>query len=454
MITDNGRFSLSAEGFGESDECNLRRISDRSIADLCLENPDLLIFPESLQSYGDEIGTAKVCTLSAAGIETYNTVGFIGIGDTQLTIRSRFAKNGGEDYFLHYMLQRVFSVNMFDLDHSHSDDPVFDFLTYLFPHFLKRAVGQGLFRQYSTREYDDANVRGPIDIARMLRTGIPFRGRIAYRTREYGGDNPITQLVRHTVEYISADHARRRILQSDPLAADCASRIRTATPTYSPEARRRIVELNLRPTRHPYYTEYTGLQRLCVRILRHKGLKYGSGGRKIHGLLFDSAWLWEEYLASILAGAGFVHPHNRTGRQPIRLFTSGGYPRYPDFYRPGESVLDAKYKFRKDGIGRDDLHQLLAYMYVERAGSGGLIYPNPAEPADCRVDKKFVGTLRGYGGGVSEYMFPVPGAVSGFREFCEAMRRAEESLRALFPYAGPARRDAAPTPPCRVREEN
>ena len=49
-------------------------------------------------------------------ITTGNVMGFIGVGDLQIKIKSRFDE-GRDDYLLHYMLQKVFSCNLFDLHH-------------------------------------------------------------------------------------------------------------------------------------------------------------------------------------------------------------------------------------------------------------------------------------------------------------------------------------------------
>ena len=105
-------------------------------------------------------------------------MGFVGVNDTKITIKSRFAKNCDEDYFLHYMLQKVFSINLFDLKHNTNTESIFDFLLYLFPYFLKRAVRQGIYKEYTKHEYNDANVRGVIDVSRHIRQNIPFSGNL------------------------------------------------------------------------------------------------------------------------------------------------------------------------------------------------------------------------------------------------------------------------------------
>lgn len=105
--------------------------------------------------------------------------------NTQLTIRSRFSEGTEEDYFLHYMLQKVLSLNIIELKHKTADEQILDFLIYLFPSLLKRAIRQGIFKEYQNRAYDNANIKGRINVSKFIQKDIPFAGHIAYNTREY-----------------------------------------------------------------------------------------------------------------------------------------------------------------------------------------------------------------------------------------------------------------------------
>ena len=148
---------------------DLKGIADVIISNITLDDcPNLLVFPDSFNSYDRDLGKKVVCNIIDEGkaIYTNSMVGFIGRNDTQLSIHSRFAKNGEEDYFLHYMLQKVAKINLFNLKHTIDEDSVFDFLLYLFPLYLKKAISQGVYRQYITHKYNDSNVRGVIDANR------------------------------------------------------------------------------------------------------------------------------------------------------------------------------------------------------------------------------------------------------------------------------------------------
>nr|WP_255416865.1 MULTISPECIES: McrC family protein [unclassified Fibrobacter] len=302
-------------------------------------------------------------------------------------------------YFLHYMLQKVCNV-AFTPRTSVGEDSFYDFIYFLFPAYLRKAINQGVYRAYVTREYNDANVRGPIDVARHIRKNVPFNGKIAYHTREYTTDNCVTQLIRHTIEHIRSLSMGDAVLNgSDGKNRDDVSEIVAATPTYSRHNRMSVIAKNLRPVTHPYYTAYEPLRKLCLAILRHQKLSYGENNSdSINGILFDGAALWEEYLNVIMRdseiGEKLVHPNNRTGfrRQHLFELDDGTKNRciYPDFLfgadskqgkiLTAEAVLDAKYRRLDDGLDRDASFQILSYLLRFSSKKGYLLYPS-GEPS-------------------------------------------------------------------------
>ena len=108
-------------------------------------------------------------------------------------------------------------------------------------------------------------------------------------------------------------------------------------------------------------------------------VKYGETDEEICCILFDGAWLWEEYLNTILQKEGFKHPENKKHKGGIYLFEDHSGIRYPDFYKD-DIVLDAKYKklesYEKvSKVNRDDLHQLITYITNLQASKGVFIAP-------------------------------------------------------------------------------
>lgn len=183
---------------------DLSAIANRSLIDLQLENPNLLVFPQTLGQYRDDVEKSHIFSLDEEYITTYNLMGFVGRNSSQLTISSRFAKDDNNDYFLHYMLQKVFSINLLKFDQTPNKENIWDFLLYLFPYYLKKAYSQGIYKAYRKEEYNDSNVSGTIDVKRHILQNIPFTGKITYTTREHSYNNYLTQLVRHTIEKIKS----------------------------------------------------------------------------------------------------------------------------------------------------------------------------------------------------------------------------------------------------------
>lgn len=410
---------------------DLKKIANIQIKDIKLEeNPNLLVFPYSFDDCKDKVYDDVIFDLQDDILTTGNVMGFVGINESELTIHSRFSKNENEekedDYFLHYMLQKVFSINLFNLKHSSNKENIFDFLIYLFPYFLRKALAQGLYKEYQKNSYNDANVRGSIDVNSHIRCNIPFNGRVAYRVREHDYDNKTTQLIRHTIELIKKHEFANKVLTNDADTQSCVMQIVQSTPSYDFNLRRSVINKNLRPLIHPYYSEYKDLQRICMQILRYEGLKFGENNDKVYGLLFDGAWLWEEYLFTVLKDCNFNHPENKTSKGAIYLFSNpkSGI-RYPDFWKKN-FILDAKYKNLSMGIERDDINQIISYMYVKEAALGGFLYPSKNTD---KIKCENIGKLNGYGGFVKKWSIPIPQNADNFNMFCSLMAERESRLK-------------------------
>lgn len=414
------------------DVADLLSIGNKSIRQLCDENEHLLVFPLSIDETNDRIGDSTIVDIYAEDenfvrIKSGNIMGFVGRKNQQMKIYSRF-DNQEHDYFLHYMLQKVFSYNIFNLDFTSSEENVFEFLVYMFPAMLKKAMRQGVYKEYRRFRHNNANVRGTIDISSHIRENIPFRGMVAYNTREFCFDNSITELIRHTIEYIKTIPSGDIILSSDKTVEDCIKKIVSYTPSYSHTERIKIIQDNLRPRIHPFYKEYTALQKLCVQILRQEEIKYGTDDDRIYGILFDGAWLWEEYLNTLLCEKGFIHPENKLGTGAIYLFEHGGQ-RFPDFWKQ-DIVLDAKYKklaingTRLD-IERDDVHQIMAYMYRLKASKGGIICPYKGEKNKIISQNMHKDSYLGF---LSLYALAIPKNCSSYEDFTKLIVENERTL--------------------------
>lgn len=430
-LTDNNLKPSSAEAYQRKDVAALFPIADKTIAELCRENENLLIFPFSIDQADDRIGESSVMSIlntddpEKVTISTGNVMGFIGVGDLQVKIKSRFDQ-GRDDFLLHYMLQKVLSFNLFDLSHNNDYEDVFDFIMFMFPFFLKSALRQGLYREYQNYKHNDANIKGPIDIGRHIARNVPFMGNVAYSTREYSQDNNMTELIRHTIEFMKTKRYGQSVLNIDSETAQNVQTIVEHTPLYNKNDRRNIVSKNLRMKIHPYYTEYRPLQSLCLQILRMDEVKYGESDDEVCGILFDGAWLWEEYVNTILRDVGFTHPENKLHKGRIYLFEDGGV-RYPDFYKD-DFVLDAKYKRlgsydKVSKVDRDDVHQIIAYMKALHVQRGGFI-----APLEQRQEKVPSSHLKDSDATMSIFGIEICKEAMSYPEFCEKMKVMEQAF--------------------------
>ena len=143
-------------------------------------------------------------------------MGFVGRNTSKVTITSRFAKDNKNDFFLHYMLQKVLATNIFNFEQSpNNEETIWDFWLYLFPYCLKKAYAQGLYKAYQRKQYNDTNVKGTIDVKRHLLKNLPFAGKIAYTTKEHSYDNPtgikIVKKKQMTTDFLLCRSEERRV---------------------------------------------------------------------------------------------------------------------------------------------------------------------------------------------------------------------------------------------------
>lgn len=432
QITDNKTLSVAEKKkFEENYPQLLEKLGNNDLQSLANEE-NLLIFPGNLSEIEDLDDEALVIKHTNHKIQFQNIVGFIGLGDERLTIHSRFSKEKN-DYFLDYMLEKILQINIFRLNTDLSfEDKIYELLKYMFPRYLNEALKKGIYKQYKREYHNDNNVKGTIDIARHIKMNTPFVGNIAYSTREFTGDNELMQLVRHTIEYIKGSSENGySIVNYDDLTRQNVNAVIAATPTYNAGNRLKIMINNQnKPVRHAYYTEYRSLQRLCLMILNHRKHSYGNSNTQINGILFDVAWLWEEYVGTLFDHNLIIHSRNRgkDNKRGISLFSDRVRTVYPDFYsKKLKIVFDTKYKnleVTKKGISRADLYQMISYSYVLKNKATGVVYPSPEDRRSSSI-----GTLAGYGADIFKYGICIPNDVSDYQEFKMRIKEYERLFR-------------------------
>ena len=265
-----------------------------------------------------------------------------------------------------------------------------------------------------------------IDVGNHIKKNLPFTGNVAYTTREFAFDNPIMQLIRHTIEFMKNQKSiGRGVLENLSTSRENVAEIVRVTPSYKIADRAKIIRLNqTKPLRHAYFREYRKLQELCLMILNRGEHGLGYQEQKIHGILFDVAWLWEEYVHTLLP-KDFIHPRNKEKKGGISVFSGGKRKVFPDFYHKElKIVLDAKYKkleLTEKGINREDLFQLISYSYILEAEKAGLIFPSIDQTVSSEIGK-----VEGYGVLLKKWSIQVPQKASSYSEFYEMLGMSEK----------------------------
>lgn len=425
-ITDN-QHRIAKEDFVAEYPKLSQALLDRTLDNLSIED-SIFIFPNDLTHTPDLDKDQKIFETVNQEIKTGNVIGFLGCNQERLTISSRFSDESN-DHFLHYLLQKVLHINLTSLDVALShEDKLYQLLMYLFPKYLQAALRKGLYKEYQRFFHNDSHVKGVLDVGNHLKKNVPFMGNIAYTTREFTYDNPLMQLIRHTIEYIKIQKSFGALLDSN---RENMAEIVRVTPSYKLADRAKIIRMNkTKPIRHAYFREYRKLQELCLMILNREKHGLGYQDQKIHGILFDVAWLWEEYIYTLLP-KDFIHPRNKDKTDGISVFSNRERKVFPDFYHKElKIVLDAKYKeleFTEKGINREDLFQLISYSYILKAEKAGLIFPSMEQSVNSEIGK-----LAGYGAQLKKWSIQIPQNASSYSAFCKMMENSEENFKAII----------------------
>ena len=422
-ITDN-QHKIAKEDFVAEYPKLSQALLDRTLDNLSREDR-IFIFPNDLINSLDLDKDQKILETVNQEIKTGNVIGFLGYGQERLTIASRFSDESN-DHFLHYLLQKVLNINLTSLDVGLSpEDKLYQLLIYLFPKYLQAALRKGLYKEYQRFFHNDSHVKGVLDVGNHLKRNVPFVGNVAYTTREFTYDNPLMQLIRHTIEYIKTQKSFGALLDSN---RENMAEIVRVTASYKLSDRAKIIRMNkTKSIRHAYFREYRKLQELCLMILSREKHGLGPQSQRVHGILFDVAWLWEEYVHTLLP-KGFIHPRNKDKTNGISVFSVGKRKVYPDFYdRERKIVLDAKYKkleFTEKGINREDLFQLISYSYILKSEKAGLIFPSMEQSVNSEIGK-----LAGYGAQLKKWSIQIPQNASSYSAFCKMMESSEEIFK-------------------------
>ena len=448
---DNGAWTSNLPA---TEVAALRRYSGKTLRELKnLAGSNLIVIGEgagsddedsiSYFSIGDEIGDdGETGGVTRLRLDTGNLMGVLNLRDRSSTVRvaihSRFDEGNEKQPFLNYLLSRVYDINYLDLVQAGNQSFMEILLAIRFVQRIAEAREVGLYRQYKEFRCNDLNFKGRLDLSRHIRENMPVGGRIAYVKREITFDTPLNHLFRFVVALI--EKRWPMLLARNIEAKRMISELKVNTPSWSSMSLvRTLQERECRESvRHPFFAQYYEELRVLARMLLcGDGLNvFEADESEVSGVIFDGAWLWESYLATVLEPLGYTHAICGTdvGRRPI--FSEGHIPNdwgraqtcfYPDFYSSTRGVvLDAKYK--RGMTCREDIMQLLAYALNTGAGKVGLIYPPNESSAVCSgvVHQKMSDAL------LLWESFTFGGLPSGQVDLTVVQRHMEEQERKLF----------------------
>ena len=321
-------------------------------------------------------------------LETGNLMGVLrfrapnGKASVQVEVLSRFDK-GKDNHFLNYLLSKVFNCALIAEEvAAHRSSLLEVLLDILFVRRLGEAARGGLLRHYREFRNNDWAFKGRLDLSRHIRENVPLQHGIAYVKREIDFDVPVNRMI--LLAALTVNHRHPTFFEDNPDAADALRQLRMDV-TEEHDLRMLLSRRDCRePVRHPFFREiWEPLRQIARMILEDEHwtlFNEATDDEEVSGVVFDGSWLWEEYVATVLAKAGFRHG---TSAEPVlRVFTNKPKRFIPDFYRldgSGEqgcdTVLDAKYKRSNPRGQREDVHQVLCYLLLTGATHGGLVFP-------------------------------------------------------------------------------
>ena len=324
------------------------------------------------------------CLIDCLRIDTGNIMGSLRLripGSTcivELQIVSRF-DSGKDQLFLNYLLGKAMGVDFSDFVDSGGASFMQILLAVLLVRAMSAADKVGLLREYRRYDCNDLRPKGRMELNRHIKTNFPQCASIAYSKRELTGDLPVNRLIRHSISLV--ERKWPWLIVHDAGARHFSDMMKRYVRDYAPmEVKKHMMSQAFsRPVSHPFFGVHYEPLRILSRMLLHgDGLGiYGEDDyREVCGVLFDGAWLWEEYVASILEGEGFVHsnPATRAGVRYAFKSPCDEGELYPDFVSSSRRmILDAKYK--RGWIHRDDRLQLMAYAFNTGYERMGLIFP-------------------------------------------------------------------------------
>lgn len=318
-------------------------------------------------------------------VQTGNFIGSFSHNGIDIEINSRFSNK-----FLERMLNFANDIYIDDVSLGKSVDAKENLskiiICYLFIQTLERAFLLGLPKEYKDKNYHEAKVMGKVDVAKFIKSDIPFAGKISSTNRERQDMGDIVLVLYKALKIVQKE--AKELIKPVVNALSYLSEIRESrlvTPNVVHNA------LNSKSLHNPIYAPYKKVLEYASLIIENEKAGIKGTGKQNLGFIVNVAELFEIYMRKLLQKE--FKDWSVTSPK-IELYKDKFFTRkiIPDIVMSsGDKVLifDTKYKRMnmqgKDqyGLGdvdRNDFFQINTYMsYYQNQGknvvAGGLLYP-------------------------------------------------------------------------------
>ena len=145
-----------------------KKIADKTLKQL--EYEGVFVFPTVMEDAEDMVADQMVLQSVNDCYCSGNVMGYLGCGNQRLVIESRFSTSR-HDYFFQYLLDRVLDFpNLVNLEtDADQENKLFQFLLFLFPHYLRTAMRKGIYKTYIHNPYNDSHIKEPLTLPGILR---------------------------------------------------------------------------------------------------------------------------------------------------------------------------------------------------------------------------------------------------------------------------------------------
>ena len=356
-----------------------------TLSDYIAKGGKFLSFLPDSQGKDDELIISIRMQDDGLYVQTGNFIGSFSHNGIDIEIHSRFSNK-----FLERMLNFANDIYIDDVSLGKSIDAKENLskiiIYYLFIQTLERAFLLGLPKGYKDKSYHEAKVMGKVNVAKFIKTDIPFGGKISSTNRERQDMGDIVLVLYKALKIVQKEAKELIRPVANALNYLCEIReSRLVTPSVVHNA------LNSKSLHNPIYAPYKKVLEYASLIIENEDAGTKSNGKQNLGFIVNVAELFEIYIGKLLQkefkGWNVTSPK-------IELYKDKFFARkiIPDIVMSnGDKVLvfDTKYKRMnmqgKDqyGLGdvdRNDFFQINTYMsYYQNQGKnvvvGGLLYP-------------------------------------------------------------------------------